>query len=185
MTRDDADRPESAHARKAGVPEFSADSGRLEFSRMSIDDLSAVLEYEQQLFGNDAWSESVFVSELADSSREYYLARLRTPETVVVGYLGIMWFQQDADVQTVGVLPEFQGRGYGRELMVFLLRRVRELGVTNVLLEVREDNLVARNLYAALGFRDIAVRPRYYQPDDVDAIVMQWRFSEVGAVGVE
>ena len=42
-----------------------------------------------------------------------------------------------------------------------------------MLLEVRADNPAAQALYAQHGFEAIAVRPRYYQPDDVDAVVMR------------
>ena len=40
-------------------------------------------------------------------------------------------------------------------------------------LEVRADNPVAEALYASEGFVEIARRPRYYQPDDIDAVVMK------------
>jgi ribosomal protein S18 acetylase RimI-like enzyme len=40
-------------------------------------------------------------------------------------------------------------------------------------LEVRADNPVAQAMYTAFGFERIAVRPRYYQPDGVDAWVMR------------
>ncbi len=40
-------------------------------------------------------------------------------------------------------------------------------------LEVRADNPVAQQLYASEGFAEVGRRPRYYQPDDVDAIVMK------------
>ena len=43
----------------------------------------------------------------------------------------------------------------------------------DVFLEVRADNPVAQALYASEGFAEVGRRPRYYQPDDVDAIVMQ------------
>ena len=45
--------------------------------------------------------------------------------------------------------------------------------VREVFLEVRADNPGAQSLYESLGFEAIAVRPRYYQPDDVDALVQE------------
>ena len=38
---------------------------------------------------------------------------------------------------------------------------------------MRADNPGAQALYRELGFEEIGVRPHYYQPDDVDAIVMR------------
>ena len=34
---------------------------------------------------------------------------------------------------------------------------------------VRDDE----NIENSMGFREIGVRPRYYQPEDVDAVVMK------------
>jgi ribosomal-protein-alanine N-acetyltransferase len=38
---------------------------------------------------------------------------------------------------------------------------------------VRADNPVAQALYASEGFIELGRRPRYYQPDGVDALVMR------------
>ena len=46
-------------------------------------------------------------------------------------------------------------------------------GCEALLLEVRADNDAARNLYERNGFEVISVRRRYYQPGDVDALVMR------------
>ncbi|MFC7765894.1 GNAT family N-acetyltransferase [Leucobacter soli] len=59
-----------------------------------------------------------------------------------------------------------------------LLDEAARRGVHEVFLEVRADNPVARGLYASLGFDEIGVRPRYYQPDDVDAVVMRLMMEE-------
>jgi len=48
-----------------------------------------------------------------------------------------------------------------------------------VLLEVRADNETAIRLYRRHGFEQISVRRRYYQPGDIDALVMQLRPAAV------
>ena len=54
-----------------------------------------------------------------------------------------------------------------------------------VFLDVRADNPVAQQLYASAGFMEIGRRPHYYQPDDVDAVVMRldvpaWTGARIG-----
>ena len=66
-----------------------------------------------------------------------------------------------------------RGRGRGRALLRALLETARERGAREIFLEVRDDNPTATALYASEGFVEIGRRPRYYQPDDVDAIVMK------------
>ncbi len=79
----------------------------------------------------------------------------------------------DADIQTIAIAEASRGRGRGRALLRALLQTARDRGAREVFLEVRADNPTAAALYASEGFVEIARRPRYYQPDDVDAIVMR------------
>jgi ribosomal-protein-alanine acetyltransferase len=79
----------------------------------------------------------------------------------------------DADIQTLALEPARRGTGRGRRLLRALIAEARDRGAREVFLEVRADNPVAQRLYASEGFVEIARRPRYYQPDDVDAIIMQ------------
>ena len=57
--------------------------------------------------------------------------------------------------------------------MQHLIAEARDRGATELFLEVRADNPNAQALYESLGFEQLAIRPNYYQPDGVDAIVMR------------
>jgi ribosomal protein S18 acetylase RimI-like enzyme len=58
------------------------------------------------------------------------------------------------NVHDLAVLPDFQGRGIGRALLVAAEERARARGCVKLTLEVREDNARARGLYHERGFRD-------------------------------
>jgi len=60
-------------------------------------------------------------------------------------------------------------------LLSALLEEAVARRATAVLLEVRADNPPAIALYQRFGFEQLAVRRRYYQPGDVDALVMRHR----------
>ena len=89
-----------------------------------------------------------------------------------MGYAGLMCIEPIADVQTIAVVPEFEGRGIGSALLTRLIGRSRRRGAQDVLLEVREDNPRAQQLYVRFGFEQIHVRRRYYR-DGVDALIMR------------
>ncbi|NIZ93621.1 ribosomal protein S18-alanine N-acetyltransferase [Kineococcus rubinsiae] len=133
-------------------------------------DLGAVQALERELFGPSAWSDETFWGELAQPSRRYLVA---DADGVVVGYGGVMVAGADADVQTLGVAPAGQGRGTGRRLLRALLAAAAGAGATRIVLEVRADGAAAQHLYRSEGFEQIARRPRYYQPGDVDAVIMR------------
>ncbi len=134
-------------------------------------DVPVVHALEARLFDPDQWSPEVFWSELA-AGRSYVVAEL---DGRVVGYAGLAVAGSDADVQTVAVSPDAQGRGLGRLLLDALVAEAARHGATSVLLEVRADNPAAIALYERTGFERIAVRRRYYQPGDIDAHVMRLR----------
>jgi ribosomal protein S18 acetylase RimI-like enzyme len=52
----------------------------------------------------------------------------------------------------IGLLPEFRGRGIGRQLMLRTIDAAFAFGLTRIELTVRENNLNAIALYKSLGF---------------------------------
>ena len=63
----------------------------------------------------------------------------------------------------VGVIPEYQRQGIGREMMDFLIQLARNEQVPKILLEVHEFNLAAQHLYFASGFCQIHLKKSYYR----------------------
>jgi [ribosomal protein S18]-alanine N-acetyltransferase len=135
-------------------------------------DIDAALVIEQALFP-DAWSVETFWAELArvPETRHYLVA---DDDGAVVGYAGLMTVGRQADVQTVAVAPDQQGRGYGATLLRAIVDEATSRGCTEVLLEVRVDNEPALHVYEKAGFERISLRRGYY-PGGVDGLVMRLR----------
>lgn len=134
-------------------------------------DLAAIMRLERASFPTDAWSEAMMREELASPHGHYVIAERAGQLT---GYAGLRSVHgaRDADIQTIAVAEEARGRGGGRMLLRALILLAHERRVRDLFLEVRDDNPVAQTLYRSEGFAETGRRPRYYQPDDVDAIVM-------------
>lgn len=89
---------------------------------------------------------------------------------VVVGFLLYQELpDDDAEVLNLAVDPDARRQGVGRAL----LRRMIADRRGAILLEVRESNVAARALYAALGFRQEARRPGYYHRPVEDALLLR------------
>lgn len=65
-------------------------------------------------------------------------------------------FQVNARILSLAVLPEFQGSGIGRKLVIKGLKYLSSMNVTEIRLEVRPENVAAVNLYASLGFNIVS-----------------------------
>ena len=156
---------------------------------MTRADLPAVLRLEDDLFGDEAWSEAMLVSELdgAEASGRYYLvaedtqpagngshARPAEDSGQLVGYAGLLSpGGGQADVLTMAVARDRWGQRVGARLLDALVAEAARRGCTDVFLEVRVDNDRAQRLYRSRGFAEIGIRRGYYQPSGTDALVMQ------------
>ncbi|BDI23833.1 ribosomal protein S18-alanine N-acetyltransferase [Herbiconiux sp. L3-i23] len=138
-------------------------------------DLDAIMAIETATFPTDAWSETLMRQELAGAHSYYLVAETVDAPHEIVAYAGLMapHGSGDADVQTLAVRGDVRRAGLGRTLLLALIAEAGRRGAQQVFLEVRADNPPARALYEANGFEAIGVRPRYYQPDGVDAVVMR------------
>ena len=65
------------------------------------------------------------------------------------------------EVYVVGVDPDEQGSGLGRALTLAGLRHLRDLGVSQAMLYVDEDNVPAIRMYEGLGFTRATVDAMY------------------------
>jgi [ribosomal protein S18]-alanine N-acetyltransferase len=147
-------------------------------------DLEAVHALERELFPEDAWSLGMFWSDLAHArgphaTRRYVAAELPagaggagTPARIV-GYAGLAAAGGTGDVVTIAAARDHWGTGLGARLLTELLRHATAFECHEVLLEVRVDNTRAQKLYERFGFEPIGFRRGYYQPGNVDALVMR------------
>jgi [ribosomal protein S18]-alanine N-acetyltransferase len=141
----------------------------------TLDDLDAIMALETATFENDAWSRASMRAEIANPSARYFVAEPVEPPREVVAYGGVLAPRrsEQADIQTIAVAPTARRAGLGRTLMNAMIAEARGRGAAEIFLEVRADNPGAQSLYESLGFEALAVRAGYYQPDNVDAIVMR------------
>jgi len=136
-------------------------------------DMAGIIALEQELFPEDAWTPEMFAAEFAQPpTRRLYL--VAEDGNALIGYAGMMFSGgTQADVVTLAVNPARWGEGTGAALLTALIDEADKRGNEEVLLEVREDNPRARQLYLRHGFTEIGIRRGYYQPSGVDAVVMR------------
>lgn len=155
-------------------------------------DIDFITALDQQLFGIDSWPRTMFVDELAQpETRRYIIAELPSgvdhqgtgsqgiqrqgsegQDMTVAGYAGLMCVPPIGDIQTIGVLPEFEGRGIARAMMDELIAEALRRGAENIMLEVSSTNPRAQRLYQRYGFEHIHTRRRYYR-DGSDGLIMR------------
>jgi [ribosomal protein S18]-alanine N-acetyltransferase len=90
----------------------------------------------------------------------------------IVGFAGMWSMFDEAHITTIGVEPEFRGRGLGELLLIALADEAVRRGADWLTLEVRVSNIPAQALYRKYGFTVQGVRKRYYSDNNEDAYIM-------------
>src|ERR1700738_1521268 len=108
---------------------------------------------------NRGWSEQEFEQLLTDRS---VIADRVTRGRKVLGFIVSRRAVDEAEILSVAVARAQRGQGLARRLLDLHLRRLAGFALRAVFLEVEEDNMPARKLYARAGFQEAGRRSGYY-----------------------
>ncbi|MBS1870726.1 MAG: ribosomal protein S18-alanine N-acetyltransferase [Actinobacteria bacterium] len=146
-------------------------SPTLEIRRLTYSDLPQVVAVERRAFPTP-WSLAMFVLELSKPSGVCLAA---VADETVVGHLICSRYDTVWHLMNIAVDPDLRRRGIASALLRALLERIDDgSGSAQLTLEVRPTNEAAIALYERFGFRSAGTRPRYYQDNGEDALIM-WR----------
>ena len=88
-------------------------------------------------------------------SKDHYLFSLYDGDQAV----GIIWLKANVDrpvksgfIFHVEIKEEFRGKGYGKQIMLLIEEKARELGLKSIGLHVFGYNTAAKNLYEGIGY---------------------------------
>ena len=133
-------------------------------------DLPVFVSLDKELFPYSPWSASQYKEEFSSPTRHFVVAL--DDQQSIVGYAGVFApGAAEADVLTVGVVPEHRGQGIARQLMSMITNWATEQGSIAMMLEVKVDNSDAIGLYESLGYSKLNVRKDYFGAG-LDALVM-------------
>ncbi len=138
-------------------------------------DLPVFVSLDKELFPYSPWSASQYKEEFSAPTRHFVVAV--DDEQSIIGYAGVFApGAAEADVLTVGVVPNHRGKGVARQLMELLTNWAHNQGSTAMMLEVKVDNAEAIGLYESLGYSKLNTRKDYFGPG-LDALVMRLELS--------
>jgi len=138
-------------------------------------DLPVFVSLDKELFPYSPWSASQYKEEFSSPTRHFVVAV--DEEQKIIGYAGVFApGAAEADILTVGVVPEQRGKGIATALMALITEWATAQGSTAMMLEVKVDNAEAIGLYESLGYSTLNVRKDYFGAG-LDAQVMRLELS--------
>jgi ribosomal-protein-alanine N-acetyltransferase len=121
-------------------------------------------EIENDIF-KTAWPSETINQKINSKEFKYWTFK---EDEKIVAYLGIQFINDFIEILGIGVIEEFRNRGIAKQLMNELIDYFDKSTYLKILLEVRESNSTAKNLYTKLGFTKISKRKNYYKNEDAD-----------------
>ena len=127
------------------------------FRRMTLGDVERVKKVEQEVY-EFPWTEKIF----SDCIRVGYYCWLALQQQIIVGHAVISVTAGESHMLNLSIASEYQGKGFGRQFIEFLIGEAQAKQAQTMLLEVRPSNTAAINCYNAAGFNEIGSRKNYY-----------------------
>ena len=136
---------------------------------MTNDDLGSVIDVEVAAYEHP-WTLGIF----RDCLRVGYSCWVYEDSGTVVAHGIVMLSGEESHVLNLCVHPDYQRRGIGRLMLNHLTQTSRDSGADTILLEVRQSNIIAMQLYMSADFHELGVRSGYYPDHDgrEDAIIL-------------
>ena len=89
----------------------------------------------------------------------------------VIGFLLYSLIYDRIEIEQFEVITKERGRGIGDKLLNYLIEKYKDSDIKNITLEVKEDNIIAINLYKKYGFKKVSTREKYY--DGINGLLME------------
>ncbi len=123
-------------------------------------DIEQVLEIEEESF-KEPWSKNAFLYELL-LPRDIALFYVAEENGKIKGYILMHLFEEGLHIINIAVRKEARRKGIGTMMLKKAVNIAEEKNIPLLVLEVRESNIQAINLYKKFGFHTIRTIDNYY-----------------------
>ena len=89
----------------------------------------------------------------------------------IIGFLLYSLIYDRIEIEQFEVITKERGKGIGDKLLKYLIEKYQDTDIKNITLEVKEDNIIAINLYKKYGFKKVSTREKYY--DGINGLLME------------
>lgn len=127
---------------------------------------------------NSSFSQSWSLNDYKKFYRENNTEIIIIEKEKIIGYLVALKLVDTLEIVRIAVDKKYRNQGYGKKLIDIAQDFAIENNYKKIILEFRENNTAARNLYKSAEFKEINIRKKYYKDTLEDAIVMLKEISE-------
>ena len=142
------------------------------FSIKEIDQKEFELCYELDSDTICLWTKKQWQSEFNKSGTKVVAIFLKKK---IIGIYVAQTIIDEAQISYFSIKPKFRRKGYGSQLMNYLIKDCEKLNIKKLLLEVSETNSIAEIFYCKFKFLTVGRRKNYYK-NGADAVLKEKEF---------
>lgn len=135
------------------------------------EDVPALIEIERASPTVAHWDQSEYQKLLASGATPRRETLVAEQAAHVVGFVVAKVVAGDWEIENIVVRANSQRQGIGEQLLSRVIQEAKQNGARQILLEVRSQNMPARNLYAKCGFSVVGSSQAYYHDPEDDAVL--------------
>lgn len=133
-----------------GDPKLGTTLHDLTLRKANNNDAKEIARQNEIYFHIDAKeADLILPEEEANKGLNIYLAEY---ENVIIGKVHLEVQDGIGGIYGLGVLPEYRRKGYGREILLHAVKKLKEKQVGEIMLQVAVENKNALDLYKSCGF---------------------------------
>ena len=138
-------------------------------SKMQDEDIDEALLAEQS-HNIHILSKNILKEDI--KNKNYYYLVAKNNEKKIVGYIGISYVLDEADIISIVVHKDYTKNGIATLLLQEIFKFAKDNNIQKLMLEVRNSNIPAQKLYEKHGFKQITIRKNYYDNSE-DALIYE------------
>ena len=148
------------------------------YNKLSFNDIDSIVLIEQQN-SHEPWSKNQLIESIQNPTN---LCCSISTNNQIIGFLMAMPALDTADILNISINKNYQRKGYGKKLLHFLIKELKDRMIRQLMLEVRLSNQAAISFYLKYGFEKISLRKNYYMINSKhpnqkeDGIIMRLKF---------
>lgn len=139
----------------------------ISIEKATVDDLETLYKIEKECFALEAFPKKQIASLLRNPNSVSLLAKMNGE---IVGFIIALIYEGESErighIFTLDVTVKARRKRVGLRLLEDSERILRKKGVKVCYLEVRADNVAARELYRKLGYVEIGLLKNFYSGGD-------------------
>ena len=133
--------------------------------KFTLSDLNLIKNTLETDFDN-FWNYNILSEELQNDSSIYLCCKINSE---IIGFAGISIILDTAELNNIVIKKDKRGNGFSSLLLSQLIDIAKSHKCKFLNLEVASNNKVAIHLYENFGFKQVGMRPKYY--DEIDALL--------------